>query len=73
MHLIASIFFVFALVAAIETMRHTIAANGNRILDALAGVTPETLEVPADQGGRVLSFDRVSTRPAYRAPDRLAA
>lgn len=73
MHIVAFILFSLAFAAAIETMRRTIAANGSRILDALAGVAPEVVEIPTEGAARVLPFKPVVIRPAFQLPERLAA
>lgn len=74
MHILATLIFLTGLIVAIEAIRRTLAANGLRILEALAGVAPETIEIPTGPAARVLPFKPVVVRPAFAAqPDRLAA
>lgn len=74
MHILTILVFVAGLATAFEVIRRMLAENGARILEALAGVTPEALEIPAGPAAQVIPFRPVVIRPAFaKAPERLAA
>lgn len=74
MHILTILVFVAGLATALEVIRRMVAENGTRIIEALAGVSPEVIEIPTGPAAQVLPFKPVVIRPAFaRAPERLAA
>ncbi len=74
MHILGILAFLMALIVAAEVIRQTLVTNGDRILEALAGQLPETIDIHTEIAARVLPFKPVVVRHTrFQEPMREAA
>ena len=66
MHILGFLAFLMALLVALEVIRQTLVANGERILDAMAGIAFQSVDAHPRDDVRVLPF-RSRTAPSGTA------